>query len=226
MPSGPASSGDGIVCVRPHHLAVRGIIGADKATDAVLTTGDAHDDPVFVDHRRGGQAVADLGIRHLDVPHLLAGLLVERDEMGVKRTENDGVAIDGDAAIVGAAAEDVLAKLVLEVPEFLAGARVGGEDVIEGRRDVHDAVLDDRCGLEGTHNAGLEHPFDAQPADVLGVDLLARPEALLAEIAAVAQPVLALRAALRDVVRARGIRGSGDREADCGNAQACLEQHA
>src|SRR5260221_6173853 len=146
--------------------------------------------------------------------------------MGVERTENDGVPVDGDAAIVRAAAEDVLSELVLEMPELLAGLRIGGEDVIEGRRDVHDSVLDDRRILERADDAGLKDPFDPQPADVSGVDRLARPITLLTEVAAVSQPVLGLRSGFGDLVPARGIGRAGNHKTDGGSTQARLETSA
>ena len=62
-------------------------------------------------------------------------------------------------------------ELVLVVPVFLARRRVDRVDVIERRRQEHDAVDDDRRGLHRLQHRGLEDERGRQLADVVGVDL-------------------------------------------------------
>ena len=71
------------------------------AADAVLAARDSDDHVVADDERGVGDAVAEGGIGHFLVPEDLAGLGVERHEVGVERAHVDvGAAVDANAAIV------------------------------------------------------------------------------------------------------------------------------
>src|SRR5690606_3701169 len=110
----------------PVQLAARGVVGAGETAEAAVRAADA-DTPLPVEGERGhGEAVAVLGVGDLGVPHDLAGAAVECDEAGIERGDVDVLAVDADAAVVGAAAEQRAAELGLELPDLLAGARVQG----------------------------------------------------------------------------------------------------
>ena len=175
----------------PHELAGLRIVGAHEAADAVLAAVGADQDLAVDGGRRHRLAVAELGIGDLGLPQQAAGLGVERDQLGIERRHVDLVAVDGDAAVVGAAAigRD-RAHLVLVVPVLLAGLGVERVDVIERRRHVHHAVDDDRRRLHRLLHLRLEDPGRMQLADVGGVDLLAREVAGLIVVAVGVQEVV------------------------------------
>src|SRR5262249_12500739 len=112
--------GDGVEV--PDELAGIGVIGAHEAANAVLAAIGADQDLAVDGGRRHGLAIAERGIGEVDLPRDASGLGVERHELGVERAEIDLVAIDRDAAVVGAAAigRD-WTHSVLVVPVLLAG---------------------------------------------------------------------------------------------------------
>ena len=174
--------GDGVE--GPEQLAVLGVVGLDEAADAVFAAVGADQDFAVDGGRRHRLAVALLGIGELLLPDDSAGLGVERDQLGVERADIDLVVIDGDAAIVGAAAEGRdRAELGLEVPDLLAGLGVERVDVAERRGDIHHAVDDDRRRLERLLDLGGEDPGRMQMRDIAAVDLVVRIEAGLLVVA-------------------------------------------
>ena len=202
---------------RPQELAVVGVERLDEAANAVLASVGA-DQHFALDHRRCHRLRVPLvGIGDLRFPEQLAGLGIERHQLGVDGAHVELAFGDGDAAIVVSAAYgDDRTQLVLVVPEFLAGRRVDGVDVIERGRQKHHAVVDDRRGLHRLQHRGLEHKRGLEPGDVLGVELLALvvPGLLVAAIRM--QPVLAVLAGsiehrLRDRSERRRHRAHGGR---------------
>jgi hypothetical protein len=118
------------------------------------------------------------------LPNDGASLGVERDQLRVEGADIDPVLIDGDAAIVRSAAEGRdRAQLGLVMPDFRAGLGVERIDVAIGRRDVHDAVNNDRRRLERFLDLGGEDPRWMQVRDVATVDLGVRIEPGLLVIA-------------------------------------------
>ena len=134
------------------------------------------------DQRSVGGPVALARIGDEDVPFDFAVFGAQRDQVAVGRGEIHGVLIDRRAAV-----PDVKCVVlgVLVMPEFLAGARIDGPEVI-GRRDVDDAVRHNGRSLERL--AGLEAPRLFEPADIFGSDLgqLAVPLAVV--LAVVGEP--------------------------------------
>ena len=149
-----------------------GVERLDEAADAVFAAVGADQDLALDGGRRHRLAIALLGIGDLFRPDPLAGLGVERDQLGVERGDIDLVAVDRDAAIVGAAAigRD-RPHLVLVMPHLLAGLGVERIDVVERGGDVHHAVDDDRRGLHRFHDLGLEYPGRVQTRHVAAIDL-------------------------------------------------------
>ena len=81
--------GDGVE--RPQQLAALGVEGLDEAADAVLAAVGA-DQHLAVHHDRShGFGVALLGIGDLGLPQHLAGLRVERHQLGVERAHVEHV---------------------------------------------------------------------------------------------------------------------------------------
>ena len=160
---------------RPQQLAVGGVERLDEAAHAVLAAVGADQHLAVDDRGRHRFRIALLRIGDLRFPQQLAGLGVERDELGVDRAHEQLAALDRDAAVVVAAADgDDRPQLVLVVPELLARRRVDRVDVVERRRQEHDAVDDDRRGFHRLEHRGLEHERGLQLADVAGVDLRCR----------------------------------------------------
>ena len=179
----------------PHLVARHGIVGGDGAPDAVFAPGDADDHVVADDEGSVGDAVPEGGIGDFLVPHDLAVFGAERDQVGIQRSHVQmGAAVNGHAAIVGAAAEDGGAQLVLVPPELLLGGEVVGYRRIVRGGDVHDAVGDDRGVLERAQlgNPGLEnHPGD-QLRYVGGRDRFESGVPLVPIVAAVRRPIATL----------------------------------
>jgi hypothetical protein len=75
----------------PHHLAGLRITRLDAADDAEFATRHAGQQQALGDDRRGGVRVPTLIVVDLFLPHDLAGVLVERDQLGVQRAEDDQI---------------------------------------------------------------------------------------------------------------------------------------
>ena len=192
----------------PHLLAGHGIVRRHVAADAVLTARHA-DDHVVVDHqRRVRDAVAVGRVGDLDVPDDFARRRVEGDKTGVEGSHVHVRAVDGDAAIVRAAAVDRGAELVLVAPQLLAGVQVVRDRGVERRRDVRLVADDHRRVLERTklRDAGLQHAAWHQLADVTGIDLIQAGVTLVPLASAVRGPVVTGR-----LLRDRGARDQAQR---------------
>ena len=87
--------------------------------------------------------------------HLIFAVLgVQRDQVAIGRGEVDRVLIDRRAAVPDV--EGVVLG-VLVMPDFLAGARVDGPEIV-GRRDVDHPVRHDRRRLELPGSSGIARP--------------------------------------------------------------------
>src|SRR6476646_186455 len=103
---------------------------AQTPTEFAAVGADEHF--AFDDGRSHRLAIAELRIGDIGLPHLVAGLGVERDQLGVERGEIDLVVGDRDAAIVRPAAigRDRSERLLV-VPQLLAALRVERVDLAE-----------------------------------------------------------------------------------------------
>jgi hypothetical protein len=82
-------------------------------------------------------------------PHLLAGLNVERDDIGVQLTEEQHPLAHPQSTVEPAAAyrRDLLADAGPVFPKDLAGLGIEREDIVVAGNHVHDAVFDERRRL-------------------------------------------------------------------------------
>ena len=216
--AGLSRTGDGVEA--PDLVAGRGIVGGDEAADPELASADADDHLVVDDQRRHGDRVGALDVGDFGLPEWLAVGPVEGDEMCVERAHEEPVAEDGDAAVVGTAADQGLVAVgVAELPEHAAGDRVERHDVVGALRHVHDAVDDDRARLPGAEHLVLEHPLHLKIGDVRGRDLVEAAVALTRVGAVVVDPVVRLVGGLQEPLRSdlageRADRENRDRDGD------------
>src|SRR5207249_4388969 len=131
-------------------------IGAvDEAADAVFAAGAADDRHVAHDQRRRGYRLGDRRIGDLALPDDLAGRLVGGNEPAVECDRDHLVLPQRHAAVVDTAAGDVtgpgLVGLGIHAPldgTLLAARDVDGIDRAPAVGHIHDAVLNDRGGLQ------------------------------------------------------------------------------
>ena len=139
-----------------------------------------------------GDAVALPPVDDFDLPRDGAGLPVEREQPRVHGADVDQIGVQGDAAVVRAAtvdALDLVGHLRLEVPLLRAGPGVDGEDARLVGRQVDDALVHQRGGLEAAVVApGREHPGRVEPVHVPRGDLVQLHETVAVVVAAVHQP--------------------------------------
>ena len=125
----------------PVALAGFGIVRLEESR-RIEVVACAHQHVVVDDDRRHRREVLLIEVGDLDVPAFLACASIERDEVIVRRFEEQVVPPDGGAAVA-----DVRPALGLPVvaPQLASVARVEGPDVV-GRCDVEDTVdLQDRA---------------------------------------------------------------------------------
>ena len=185
----------------PFAFAGLGVVGIDESANAVLGAADADDDLALHDQRSDRGTVGHLVDVFLFlavlavggdgfVPDFFAGVLIEADQMGVERRHVKPIAIDGKTAVDGIAAErQILRQRFLIMPQLRPGLAVDRIGMVPGRRDVHDAVDDQRRAFETIQHAGLEGPQGLQSRDVLLVDLLQAAVAMGVVRAVVHQPI-------------------------------------
>ena len=130
----------------PQMLAGFRVPAVDEAAGAELGAGDAGQHDAVGDQRRHRHRIAFLDVGGLLTPDFLAGLGIERDDIGVERGAEDLALVERGAAIDDAAAHDprrFRRIFDLGLPDLLAGL---GVDRHRGRvgGDVEDALVDDR----------------------------------------------------------------------------------
>ncbi|MNN09790.1 hypothetical protein D3C81_1226880 [compost metagenome] len=213
----------------PQQLAVGRVVGFDLADHAELATGHAGDQ-LAVDHqRRGGDRVAGLVVGHGLLPHHLAGVLVERHQLGVEGAEDHQVVVQGDAAVDHVAARhDAVGQARIVLPEFLAGARIHREHPRVGGGHVHHAILDQRLGLLAALllAAEGEGPHRTQLGDVVGVEGIHGAVALALQAETVGDDLAGGLRILEDVVVGDGPgrhAGQCQREAQGGPGESMGE---
>ena len=83
----------------PGALAGIRVVGVDEAAASVLAAGRADDHLVLDDQRRDRRGIALLEVLHHHVPHDVAGLHVEGEEVRVERGHEQLVAENAEAAV-------------------------------------------------------------------------------------------------------------------------------
>ena len=130
----------------------------DEAANAALAARDADHDAAARGERRNRHVVAVVVVLDGLVPDDGARFRVERDDARVGRRRVDLVAVQRDAAIRRVAHADVGRHLMPIAPEQVAGLGVDRDDLVERRRDEHDAVVDDRRRLMAFGRARRHRP--------------------------------------------------------------------
>ena len=136
-------------------------------------------------------------------PDHLAGVLVQRHELGVEGAEEHQVAVQRDATVDHVAAgTDVIGQARIVLPEFLAGARIHGEHPRVGAGHVHHAVLDHRLRLLTAllFTAEGEGPDRPQLLHVADVEDIQRAVALTLNAQAVGDDLLRVLGVLENVL--------------------------
>ncbi len=129
----------------PDQLAGHRVAGIDAANGAEFTTGNAGDQLALGNDRSGRSGVASGVVTELFFPDDLAGVLVEGDQLGIERGEEDQIAVQRGATVDHiTAGHDAVGQAMLVFPQFLAGFDVDRKDAAVGRGDEHLAVADDR----------------------------------------------------------------------------------
>ena len=130
-----------------------------------------HDDAVR-DDRSAREGEAELRVGDRGVPDQLAGLGVERDEVGVAGRDDQLVVVD--RLVARAARVHLVGKLVLVFPDQLARRAVESLDQLGRVLDVDDPVMDERCLLGPPPRRHAPCPCELQLAHVVLVDLVER----------------------------------------------------
>src|SRR5262249_3381660 len=132
----------------PHLLAGIRVDRLDPAAHAVFGAGRAEDDLAAQRHWHNGEGLGVGVVTHLLVPHHLAGLAVERDDMSVQGREVNLVLVHGHTAVHHIAAqlrEYIARQLALVLPFHRTRDTISSDHAVERRRHVHRAV--DHHGL-------------------------------------------------------------------------------
>ena len=177
----PLLAGAGNRVGAPQELAGLGIAAVDEAAHAELGAGDAGDQHAVGDLRRAGHREAFLPLDDLLLPDLLAGLLVERDDVRVERAAEYLAVVDRRALVRDAAAHHARGgriELDRRAPDLLAGGDVDRDREL-GVGDEHDAVVDERLPLLAVVAGQRRAPDRHQALHVRLVDLLQRAVAVL-----------------------------------------------
>ena len=215
----------------PYLFAGFRVAGKQLADHTELIAGGAVDQQraagglVLHDGWCAGHGVAGLVVGEFLAPDHLAGVLVERNNAGIKSTEEHLVSVDGGAAVDHVAARaDVVGQAMRVAPQSPPGFGVKGEHARVGAGYVDHAIMDDGLGFltallfitegEGPRRRQFEH--------VLVVDHVQRAVALGVRAQAVHQHVVGGHVVVGDVLP--GNRGGRSRARD--EAEASGEYQA
>ena len=216
--SEPGLAGFGHHVAAPEALSGLHVVGVEVAARPELPAGTPYDDLVLHDEGSDRGALTGPHVTMHGVPDLLAALGVERDHVGVQGGEEDLPVRHGDPAVhVAAAQRDIERDRMLVLPQRLPRRGVEAPEKAIPARDEHDAVHDERGGLERVRRrtrvkalaAGLEHKRGGEALDVVLVDLVQQAEPLPVVGAVVGDPVMRFSfagiedALVRDVLRYR-----------------------
>ncbi len=142
------------------------------------------------------------------VPHDLAGLGIEGNQMGVRCGGDHGIFIDRQIARreIGRVGNQLFRQLALVFPDEIAGRGVEGLDLVGVIEDIKHAVMDDRGRLGGARDQ-RPRPRHLEILDIVLVDLVERAVAVAVKRAPPHQPVGRRRIAQHRVRNRREIAG-------------------
>ena len=142
------------------------------ATLGAATSGRALDNDAVGHNRSAGKRETLSVVGNLLVPNQLAGLGIDREQMGVAGRDDNVVAVDR----LGTHPADsrIIRQLVFILPDQLAVGRVECLDCVVGVLDVHDPVMDHRSLLCPPPRRQAPGPSQPEIADVVLVDLVER----------------------------------------------------
>src|ERR1700733_6538155 len=162
----------------PQNLTGLGIERGQAAAHSIFTAGDPAVHDAVVIKRCAGDPIAVLPGLDLRTPHFLAGLDVERYDVGIELAEEHHSLPHRQPTIVPATADagELLVDTRPALPQELACLGVQREYIVVACDDVHDAVLNEGCRFErvftavpGALQAG--HPGALELLDVARVNL-------------------------------------------------------
>src|SRR5581483_3312726 len=160
----------------PQLLAGLRVPAVDETANAELAAGNPGDDHAVRHERRHGHGVTGFEVDGLRAPHFLAGLDVERDDVGVERGAVNFVTVDRGAAVQDAATNDArrLGWILNHVfPDLAAGRRVDRDRALVVRH-VHHAVHDQRLRLLAAIVVHAVAPYGNEALNGLTIDLIQR----------------------------------------------------
>ena len=191
--AGLAGLRDGVEA--PEMLAGGRVVGVEESGNAVLAASHSDDELIFDDQgcARGGVATGLGVVVHLGLPQLAAGLGVHGDHVHVERVHEQAISKYRQAAVHAPAAIECARRILMTVgPQDAAGERVERVNLVLRPGQVHDAVDDERRGLELLLVPSLEQPLDVEVLDVLRRDLIEAAEAPAIVAVRIGEPVSGL----------------------------------
>ena len=186
----------------PQMLAGLRIPAVDEVAGAELGAGNTGDHHTVGDQRRDRHRIAGLEIDGILAPQLLAGLRIERDDIGVERGAEDLAVVDRGAAIDDAAAHDARRFrriLNLGFPDLLAGLGVDRHRGAVGG-DVKNAFVDQWLGFFAAIVVEAVIPDRNETFDRIFVDLLKRRETLQIVAHPVVENIVGVGRALHQLI--------------------------
>ena len=213
----------------PDPLAGFGVERIDMAANAEIAAGIAGDDHAVVIQGRTGDRITLGRVLGLNFPDDLAGLLVERGELGVQPADENLSVAHADAATRPAATRPRHGRVDVGLvgPENLAGVDADRENVDLAGLDIDHAVIGENLSLIPVARvlaraAERGAPHGLQIGDVRPGDLGQWRIALVIDIAAVGVPAVGRRGGEllareggrgRDVLRGRRAGKTGESQA-------------
>ena len=175
----------------PNFLPGFGIVGGEKAADAVFAAGSSHNDFVFHDEWSQRHRITGLRLCNSDVPQRPAALCIDCDQSSIDGRHEQRVAQDRKTAIHSPAAWPCSLIGSMRVsPEQPPGRSIEGDDVVWSLNGIHDPVHDQWRSFELFERSGLEDPLHFQVFHILCGDLGKGAVSLAVVIAVMGQPVL------------------------------------
>src|SRR5438067_10609038 len=103
-------------------------------------------------------------VRHFGIPELIAGVAVERHDVGVIAHHEEPIARDRDATVDASRciAYKTARSRTLKVPDLPARARVERPALVRDRY-VHEAAGDDRGAFQPRPVGHIEDPLRGEP---------------------------------------------------------------